>query len=543
MFVSRYQFLTVLLAGSVFVSGGLFSQGSLAAETTPASSPQVIQAENSPAKTVSASTETVIKTSAPLTPIHITLLHVNDVYQLCPSGNPKLGGLARLATLVKAAKKENPNTLFVFSGDTISPSLASHVFRGKQMIDLWNQLGVSVAVLGNHEFDYGNDVLKQRLSESKFPWIAANVLDKKTGAPIEGISAYVIKNLAGIKLGFFGLLTVDTQDSSHPGSNVRFADPVETTDKALPEIKKAGADLVIGLTHLDMSEDQRVARLHPMQIALILGGHEHTLLQSVAGGTPILKMDSDAAKMSHVDLYIDPQAHTLEHIDWKVIPVDSTVAEDPDIAANVAHYEDQLTRSMGDVVGATAVPLDAAQHKLRTQETVLGDFLADSFRKIGKTDIALLNSGGIRSNTQYPAGQLTLKDVISWLPFENRVVRSSLTGRAIKAALENGVSGIQDANEPGSFPVVSGVKFTYDARLPIGQRIIQVSINDSPLKADKIYSLTTTDYLIQGKDGYVMLKRPFQVVPGTDSELIARLIKQEKTITPVLDGRIKRLTE
>jgi len=543
MFVSRYQFLTALLAGSVFVSGGLFSQGSLATQIPPASSSQTIQAENSPAKNAPTSTETVIKTSAPVTPIHITLLHVNDVYQLSPSGNPKLGGLARLATLVKAAKKENPNTLFVFSGDTISPSLESHVFRGKQMIDLWNQLGVSVAVLGNHEFDYGNDVLKQRLSESKFPWIAANVLDKKTGTPIEGISAYVIKDLAGIKLGFLGLLTVDTQDSSHPSPNVRFADPVETTDKALPEIKKAGADLVIGLTHLSMSDDQRVARLHPMQIALILGGHEHTLLQSVAGGTPILKMDSDAAKMSQVDLYIDPQAHTLEHIDWKVIPVDSTVVEDPDIAANVAHYEDQLTRSMGDIVGSTAVPLDAAQHKVRTQETVLGNFLADSLRKIGKTDIALLNSGGIRSNTQYPAGQLTLKDVISWLPFENRVVRSSLTGRAIKAALENGVSGIQDDNEPGSFPVVSGLKFTYDARSPIGQRVTQVSVNDSPLQADKTYSLTTTDYLIQGKDGYVMLKRPFHIIPGTDSELIARLIKKEKTISPVLDGRIKRLTE
>jgi 5'-nucleotidase len=543
MFVSRYQFLNVLLAGSVFISGGLFSPASVAAETKPVPSSQVIQAANNSAKNAPATTETVIKTNAPLPPIHITILHVNDVYQLSPSGNPKLGGLARLATLIKAAKKENPNTLFVFSGDTISPSLASHVFRGKQMIDLWNQLGVNVAVLGNHEFDYGDDVLKQRVSESQFPWLAANVLDKNTGTPFDNLPAYVIKDLAGIKLGFLGLLTVDTEDSSHPGPNVRFVDPVEATDKTLPEIKKAGADLVIGLTHLAMSEDQRVARLHPMQIALILGGHEHTLLQSVAGGTPILKMDSDAAKMSQVDLYVDPQAHTLEHMDWKVVPVDSSVAEDPEIAANVARYEGQLTRSLGEVVGATTVPLDAAQHKVRTEETVLGDFLADSFRKIGKTDIALLNSGGIRSNTQYPAGQITLKDVISWLPFENRIVRSSLTGRAIKAALENGVSGIQGDNEPGSFPSVSGLRFTYDARLPVGQRVTQVIVDGSPLKADKIYSLTTTDYLIQGKDGYVMLKRPFKVIPGTDSELIAQLIKKQKIIAPALDGRIRRISQ
>jgi 5'-nucleotidase len=478
------------------------------------------------------------------TTVHITLLHVNDVYQLRPSGDPELGGMARLATLVKAVKRDNPNTLFILSGDTISPSLASHLFHGKQMIDLWNQLGLDVAVLGNHEFDYGDAVLKQRIQESKFPWLAANVLDHQTGQPIDGLPAYVLKDIEGVKLGFLGLLTTDTAISSYPGPQVDFQDPVETMTALLPKIKQDGADVLIGVTHLPMSEDQRVAAHFPLQLALILGGHEHTLLQSSAGGTPILKMDSDAAQLSRTDLFIDAKTHALQHLDWRVISVDSNVAEDPAIAASVAGYEKQIDQVMGAVLGESDVPLDARQNVIRTGETALGDFIADTYRAALKADVALVNSGGIRSNTRYVPGLITRRVVVNLLPFENPVVRVSVLGSTLKAALETSVSDVRPGVEPGGFLQVSGLRFQYDGRLPVGQRVSRVEIGGHLLEPEKTYTLATSQYLLRGKDGYTMLMQPnLSLLPPIqiDTELLAKAIQAQKHIAPKLDGRIQRL--
>jgi 5'-nucleotidase len=475
---------------------------------------------------------------APL--LHITLLHVNDVYELSPSQESNLGGLARLATLIKVVRKENPNTLFVFSGDTLSPSLGSHIFHGKQMIDLWNQLGLDVAVLGNHEFDFGPVLLKQRVKESHFPWLAANVIDHQTGKPFNGLPAYVVKDVGGVKLGFLGLLTVDTATTSSPGPALHFEDPVKTTLEQLPKMKQDGANVLVGLTHLDISEDQRVAGSVPLQLALILGGHEHTLTQSMAGGTTILKMNSDATQMSRVDLYVDPVTKALHHMFWEVIPVNGKVVEDPSTAALVAHYEQQINQSMGEVLGKSTVELDAHQHLVRRQESALGNFIADSFRGALKADVALINAGSIRSNTSYKPGPITLSTVMKWLPFEDKMVRIQLSGSELKAALENGVSEA-GASESGSFPVISGMRFRYNEALPIGQRVLQVEVNGQPLDLKKQYTLATSHYLSEGKSGYVMFKpvssKALAASP-LDSDVIAQVIRTQKQIAPRVDGRI-----
>ena len=135
--------------------------------------------------------------------VKVTLLQVNDVYQFAPVDQGTKGGLGRVLTLKKAIQQENPNTLLLMSGDTISPSVESITYKGAQMIEAWNAIGLDYATYGNHEFDFGPDVLKQRISESKFSWIAANVIDKQSNKPFGDAKRYVVREFGGVKVGIF----------------------------------------------------------------------------------------------------------------------------------------------------------------------------------------------------------------------------------------------------------------------------------------------------------------------------------------------------
>src|ERR687884_60525 len=136
--------------------------------------------------------------------IKVTLLQVNDVYQFAPVDQGTKGGLGRVLTLKKAIQQENPNTLFLMAGDTISPSVESITYKGAQMIEAWNAVGLDYATFGNHEFDFGPDVLKERIKESKFGWIAANVIDTTTNKPFGDVPPFVVKEFGGVKVGIFG---------------------------------------------------------------------------------------------------------------------------------------------------------------------------------------------------------------------------------------------------------------------------------------------------------------------------------------------------
>src|SRR6185295_9262287 len=134
----------------------------------------------------------------PVCTIKVTLLQVNDVYQFMPVDQGNRGGLSRLLTLRKSIAAANPNTLFLLAGDTISPSVESITYKGAQMIEAWNLIGLDYATFGNHEFDFGPDVLRDRVKESKFGWLAANVIDKSTGKPFGGAKDYVIREFQGV---------------------------------------------------------------------------------------------------------------------------------------------------------------------------------------------------------------------------------------------------------------------------------------------------------------------------------------------------------
>ncbi len=476
--------------------------------------------------------------------VQITLLHVNDVYQISPVDKGTRGGLARVAMIRKQSASESPNVLLFLSGDTISPSVASSIFRGRQMIDCWNAVGVDYACLGNHEFDFGPGILQERVKESHFVWLNANVIDRKTKKPFGSMPPYVIRDIAGIKIGLFGLLTTSTEKSSKPGPDVGFLDPIATAVQAVREMKAKGARIIIAITHLSMDEDKSLAHAVP-SIDLIFGGHEHTILRSLVGHTPIFKAGSDARDVDKIVLHVNSATGAISSLDWRLLPVTPDVPEEPETAAVVSRYEKELSAQLDQPVGRTGVALDAGSAANRGGETNLADFICDAYRQSMSADVAIVNGGSIRSNMSYGPGTLTRRDLLSILPFEDPVVKVAVTGSVIRAALEHGLDRISETREDGRFPQVSGIRYAFDSQQPAGKRIVDVNINGQPLDDARTYSLALTIYLANGGDGYTMfagatfltsaIEGPAQAV------VLLNAVNAVPEIHPEVDGRIQEI--
>src|SRR6266404_6847797 len=232
-------------------------------------------------------------------PVRVTLLQVNDVYQFEPVDGGTRGGLARVLTLRKQIMSESPHALFLLAGDTISPSVESNTYQGKHMIEAWDASGLDYATFGNHEFDFGPDVLRARMRESHFKWLAANVIDKRTGRTFGDMPEFVIREFDGAKIGLFGIVLQETLLTSRPGPDVDILDPCATAAKVVPKIHAAGAQIIVALTHQTIGDDKQFARCSGVDV--IIGGHEHTLLESMSGHAPIFKMDADARELGRID--------------------------------------------------------------------------------------------------------------------------------------------------------------------------------------------------------------------------------------------------
>lgn len=475
--------------------------------------------------------------------VRVTLLQLNDVYQFTEVDGDTRGGLARVMTLKKRIEAESPHTLFMMAGDTISPSVESITHKGAQMIDAWNVAGLDYATFGNHEFDFGPAVLIERIRESKFKWLAANVIDKKTGQPFGGAEPFVIREFDGVRVGIFGLVLPETKSTSRPGPEVEFLNSCETAKKTVAAMREKGASVIVGLTHLSMAEDKKVA--HCADVDVIIGGHEHTLLQSSAGGAPIFKTPADARSLARVDLNISKKTGTVDSIDWEIIPITKEIDPDPAFAPVISKYA-SLLKELAIPVGRTAVMLNARSAISRNEETNVGNFVTDAFRKATDAEVALMNGGSIRADAEIGPGPLTRRHVLSILPFKNKVLKLQVTGATLRAALEHGVSRSAEENEPGRFPQVSGIKFSFDAGKPVGQRVTSVTVNGVPLADTRNYTLATTNFLaLDGGDGYTMLQGATQLITAEnaqlDSDILARAIAAERAIAPNTEGRITRL--
>jgi 5'-nucleotidase len=473
--------------------------------------------------------------AAPRNRAPLTILQINDVYSTVPIDDA--GGLARVATLKQKLAAAGRTPLLVLAGDFLSPSVASSVFKGEQMIAALNAAGLDLATLGNHEFDFGDDLLIQRMHEAKWTWVVSNVVDTRTNRPIGGAAPYVVRTFGTLKVGFIGLCLTTSEISRDKLTHTRLVDPLAAAGRYLPALAREGATVIVAITHLAFADDRRLVARYP-QIDLVVGGHEHFPITVTEGRTLISKAGSDARWVARLDLNRTGMS-AVERF-YELIPIRSDLADEPRTADVVRSYETRLGTALDTVVGSTSVPLDAVSVRMRAAETNAGDLVADALRTAAKTDIALVNAGSIRGDRIFAAGPLTRRTLLEMHPFGNIVCTLAVRGDVVLRALESGVSKLPAA--AGQFPQVSGLKMDVDHAAAPGHRVSRVTIGGEPFDPSRTYTIAIPDFVLKGGDGYTMFAGQRVLIGPEAGELVANALEKyvaaKHEISPAIDGRI-----
>lgn len=459
----------------------------------------------------------LLPAAAGAAPIEIRILHINDFHGFAlpykPAGaGESLGGIASLAGTAGKLRAEKP-TLLLAAGDMIQGHALANLFEGKPVIEMMNAMGFDAMAAGNHEFDFGQEILRKRIGEAGFPVLCANV------EGFDGLKPYKIFTVNGIAVAVIGVVAADTPVTTHPRNvaGLTFLPPEVAVESALKEIGGRG-DLVVVLSHMGFAADRALAE-KVRGIDVIVGGHSHTKVERPAqvGNTIIVQAWEHAKALGVLDLVVDKgkegarvagYAGRLEEIS------PGRGGKDGKVAGIVAVYRREMDAVLDRRIGNTPVDLDG--ENVRARETNLGDFLADVLRRTAGADAALINGGAIRTGIR--KGDIRLRDVYSVLPFENYIVAVRLTGRRILEALEHGVSSVEEG--AGRFPQVSGLSFRYARSAPPGSRVREVRVGGRPVDLDAEYTVATLDFLAIGGDGYnafgdaVRASRDFSMVGG-----------------------------
>jgi 2',3'-cyclic-nucleotide 2'-phosphodiesterase (5'-nucleotidase family) len=459
------------------------------------------------------------------------------------------GGAAYLAAKAEALRNERP-TLLVSAGDMIQGNNWANLFQGESVIEFMNAMKFDAMALGNHEFDFGQQVLRKRIAEARFPVLGANV---------EGLGMlkpFVIREVGGVKVALIGVVTEDTPVTTHPGNvaGLKFEPPAQTVRKYVAELRPH-ADIIVVLSHIGYSADRLLAE-QVEGIDVIIGGHSHTRLEQpvTVGRTVIVQAWEHGKALGLLDLTVKEGkiAAASGHLE-EIMPVPGTA--DRQILAIVEKYRQKVDAVLDEKVGETLVDLDG--ESVRRKETNLGDLITDVMRQVSGAEVAIINGGDIRTSIR--KGEILLKNIYAVLPFNDYVVAIRLTGRQIREALEHGVGAIEEGS--GRFPQVSGLSFTYSRSATNGSRVKDILIGGAPLIPEKEYTVATNDFLAAGGDGYrvfgdaIRSSADFSDIGGTLKgeklfysdpgkwlkDVVAGHIREKRTIAPAAGGRISEI--
>jgi 2',3'-cyclic-nucleotide 2'-phosphodiesterase (5'-nucleotidase family) len=478
----------------------------------------------------------------------LTFVLVNDIYlmgdQVMADGRRR-GGFARLAAVVKAERDRVERTpgghvIFAHAGDTLSPSLMSGIDEGRHIVTLTNLVRPDIFAPGNHEYDFGKDVFLQRMGEAAFPLYAAN-LRGPDGQPLPGFKDRSIVTVDGVRIGLTGATYDDSVRASSPG-DLKFTATVDAVKEQAAALRREGADFVVAVIHA--TREQTLEIFRSRAVDLLLTGHTHDLFIEYDGRTAAVESSQDAHYVTAIDVAIevterDGQRSVAWWPQFRVIDT-ATVAPDPEVAAVVSRYEAALDQALSAPIGTTAVALDSRTATVRTREAAIGNLIADAMRWSAQTEAAITNGGGIRGDRLYaPGTTITRRDVLAELPFGNRLMTLDISGRDLKAAIENGLSQLPDPS--GRFPQVSGLTIEADVGRPPGNRVLSVNVGDAPLDENRTYQIATNDYMARGGDGYASLQNGKPVLPVADSPPLASevidYIKDVGTVRTGVEGR------
>ncbi|MGF1660475.1 MAG: bifunctional metallophosphatase/5'-nucleotidase [Rubrimonas sp.] len=504
----------------------------------------------------------------------LTILHINDFHSrmepiskfdsTCSAEDDAkgecFGGVARLKTAIDARRAAiaaaGGHALTLDAGDQFQGSLFYTTYKGADAAEMMNAIGFDAMAVGNHEFDDGPAVLAAFAAALEAPLVSGNTVVSQEPALAGKISPSVVLEVGGEKVGIVSALTPDTAVIASPGPTVTFLDEIERLKADVAELEAQGVTKIVALTHVGFGRDLEIAAAVP-GIDVIVGGHSHTLLANAQeratgpypvmatgpdGDVPIVQAYAYGKFLGELRVVWD-DAGRVTSATGEPILLDASVTPDPAIAARLTELAAPIEALKGQVVGEASAPIDGSRETCRLAECQMGvlvtDALLDRARPLGAA-IAITNGGGLRASID--AGPVTMGEVLTVLPFQNTMATFTASGAEILAALENGVSKVEE--QAGRFPQVAGLRFTWSAAKPAGARILSVEVETAegwaPLDPAADYGVVSNNYMRNGGDGYAMFREArdaYDYGPGLD-EVVASFVAANAPYAPRLAGRI-----
>ncbi len=454
--------------------------------------------------------------------VHVSLALICDIYEMKERAGR--GGFARLAAVIKAERARARNVIVAHAGDAISPSLFSAFDKGAHIIALNNMIAPDVFVPGNHEFDFGEEIYRKRMAEAQFSVLAAN-LRSASGNQLPGHADVKHFTFDGVKIAVIGLTADDAPKKSSPGS-LRFAQSVPIAKDLARQLRANGADLVVGVAHATRRQDIRL--FYSGALDVLLSGDDHDLAVLYNGRTAMAEAMVDGEFVVVIDLVITvaKKPNDKKSISWRPrfrIIDTADVTPDREVAARIEAYQKSLSKELDVPLGKTLTKLDSRKAAVRVRETAMGNLIVDALRERTGADVAMINGGGIRGNKIYAADMvLTRRDVLTELPFGNKLYVIEMTGSDLRTALEN---GLWFAGKPnGRFAHVSGIRVHADGKAVAGRRIRTITIGGQAVVSNRRYKVATNAFMASGKEGYDVLQKAKVLMGDTDGPFVVNVV-------------------
>ncbi len=458
----------------------------------------------------------------------LTVLFTNDIHgmawQYDEPGNPGIGGLAAMKTLVDQIRAEvqgkGGDMLVLMAGDTALGDPRSNVCHNLPVIKGMNLIGFDATVVGNHDLFFGTEVFNEMKQEATFDWVSANIYKDGGTKPLAD-KEYIEKHFeSGLKVAVLGLSTREIEQITGAGleGKVVVTDPIQEAKTRVPILRKNN-DIIIALTHLGYFDtdksyegfegDNFLAKSVP-GIDLIVGGHTHRLLQAPVkiGDTFIVQTDGMGKWLGRFDLVVKNGKITKTNFKLYPINLKRKVAEGTKVTYEFLEKEIPENKAMlemlagfkcdfsEEVLGTVETPLEGYREEARFKEIMLGDIIADIMRDRGKADIAFFNAGSIRRGI--PAGKITERELYSMFPFMDTLVVGKIKGSELQEVLDHFAEKGEGA---GGFLQISG----FSLKIYKGTAV-DIKVGGKPLDKNKVYTFVINSFLANGGDGYTMLK-------------------------------------
>jgi len=482
--------------------------------------------------------------AAALAADRIQLLHTDDIhghldFDTVGSGTSSFqsGGLAMVSSQVKALRARAPaRTVLVDGGDTWQGTFISNSNKGEAITKAMSLMGYDAMTVGNHDFDWGQQVLSSRASEASFPFLATNVTETATGKLPAYLKPYIVKDLGVAKVGILGITNPasNTIVKATSVAGLRFG-PATQIEPFLTELKQR-ADIIVVVAHIGSADATQLARDVP-GIDVIVAAHDHMPVQTarVEGKTTIVDAGAYTQYLGRLEIIVDPATHKMKDAvragELVAIAASQSVKPDPEITAIVDARRAEAAKYTERVVGTLRSDLDGTSR----DENAIGDMIGDAFVEYGrnqgwKTDVAFYNAAGIRASLK--AGNVTYGQLYQVLPFENSIVSVDLTGEQLRQVLE-------DAAGRAGRVQIGGGRFVYRFSNPGGDRVLEATIAGAPLDPKRVYHVATIDYLLLGGDGHTWFGKGTNVIYGDiEVDAVATYMTAHSPLDPKVDGRI-----